>query len=168
MEFLSIKEYFYKLNTIGFILLLLPIGLFIFLYFHLISHPPIITDKSHVLTIAGFMLAAFLIALTIVHWVFTAKIRRLKRSLELANKMDGFFRVTLIRMAVYSCCSLVMAAGFFLTGNAGFTAMFILLLLLTSFQWPSPASFCRHLGLGHIERDMIMNNRDLYQRNKGV
>ncbi len=166
MKFLSIKEYFYKLNTIGFILLLMPMVLFIFLYFRLISHPPIITDKSHVLMLAGSMLGIVAIALTSVHWSNASKIKRLKKVIELANKMDGYFVLSLMKMAVYCVCSLMMAAGLFLTGNSGFTAFFILLLLLVAFQWPSKDSFCKRMGLGRIERDMVMNNRDLYQRNR--
>lgn len=166
MNFLSIKEYFYKLNTIGFILLLLPIGLFIFLYFHQITHPPTVDDKSHILIVGEVVLGIVFIVLTTVHWLWVAGIKRLKKVLELAVRMDRYFLLTLQKLIAYSGCSFLSAFGFYLTGHPGFTALFILLLMAIAFQWPSPASFCRHLSLGHIERDMVMKNQDLYHRNR--
>jgi hypothetical protein len=168
MKFLSIKEYFYKLNTIGFILLLLPIGLFIFLYFDQITHPPMVDDKSHILIAGEVVLAIVTIVLTTVHWLWAVRIKRLKKVIELAMKMDRYFLLMLLKLIAYSGCTFLSAAGFYLTGHPGFTAGFVLLLIAIAFQWPSPASFCRHLSLGRIESDMVMKNQDLYQRNKRV
>ena len=166
MKFLSIKEYFYKLNTIGFILLLMPMVLFIFLYFYQIDHRPMLHDINHVLLVGKSMLAVLMTVLTIVHWAWVVKVRRLRKVVELANKMDGYFLLALTKMSFYCGASFLMALGFYLTGHSGFTAVFILLLLGTAFQWPTPAAFSRQMRLGHIERDIIMNNRDLYQKNR--
>jgi hypothetical protein len=166
MNFLSIKEYFYKLNTIGFILLLLPIGLFIFLYFNQITHPPTVDDKSHILILGEVAAVIVLLVLTTVHWLWNARIKRLRKVIELAVRMDRYFLLTLMKLVAYSGCSFLAAWGFFLTGHQGFTALFVLLLMTIALQWPSPASFCRHLRLGHIERDMVMKNQDLFHRNQ--
>lgn len=166
MKFLSIKEYFYKLNTLGFILLLMPMVLFIFLYFRQFDHQPMLKDINHVLMLGKAMLAVLLIVLTIVHWVWAVKIRRLRKVVELAKKMDGYFVLALMKMSFYCGASFLMALGFLVTGHSGFTVVFVLLLMGTAFQWPSPSSFSRHLRLGHIERDMMMNNRDLYHKNR--
>jgi hypothetical protein len=166
MKFLSIKEYFYKLNTIGFILLLLPSGVFIFLYNWSIHHPSLITQHDDVILILSVVLGVLLVDLTIVHWVWINKIRRLKKLNELAKKMDGYFVLMLVKMAMYCGSSLMMAIGYFLTDHSGFTGLFVVLVLAGAFQWPTPSAFCRHLGLNRNERDMVLNNRDLYQINK--
>ncbi len=166
MKFRSIKEYFYKLNTIGFILLLLPLVAFIYLYYQPIDRRPIITELQSEIILLSALTIIFLIDLTIVHWVWSAKIQRLQTLSELARKMDGYFSLALFKMASYCGCSLLMAAGFFLTGNSLFTVLFLIIVITLTFQWPSSTSFCRHFDLRGSERDMILNNRDLYQKKK--
>lgn len=161
MNFLSIKEYFYKLNTIGFILLLLPLVAFIWLYYHAIHSQPLITEEPTILMILAAVGIFFLIDITVVRWLSKAKMKRLKSRIELAAKMDGYFWITFLKMAVYCSCSLLMAAGFFMTANSYFTGLFVIVMITLFFQWPTPNSFCRHLDLRGSERDMVINNRDL-------
>ncbi len=168
MKFLSIKEYFYKLNTIGFILLLLPIVVFIFLYYWTVHHPPLFASHEDMIIILSVLLTLLLVELMVFHLWWGKKIKRLKNVNELAKKMEGYFTLTLLKMSVYCSCSVLISAGFFLTANSGFTAVFVVVVMATAVQWPTPASFCRHLALGKNERDMMINNLDLYRRNKRV
>lgn len=166
MKFQSIKEYFYKLTTIGFILLLLPMVVFIFLYYYLGNHEPVITDQQTQILLLSALVIIFLISLTSVHWLYNARVRRLKKLIELARKMDGFFFLTFLKLSSYCACGLIASVGFYLTANSMFTGLFILIASAAIIQWPSPSSFCRRMDLRGPERDMVLNNRDLYQKNK--
>lgn len=166
MKFRSVKEYFYKLNTIGFMLLLLPLLAFTILYYQSIDSSPIVVDQeTDILLLTSFTII-FLLDLTIVHWVWSAKIKRLKILIELARKMDGYFSLMLFRMGSYCICSFIMAAGFFITGNSLFTGLFLVIIITTVFQWPSSSAFCRHFNLRGGERDMIMKSLDLNLRKR--
>ena len=159
MKFLSIREYFYKLNTIGFILLLPPMAVFIFLYYWLGSNTPVMAFSQSSSMLMQIAIGASMVGLTGVHWTLHLKLIRLRRHIELARKMDGYYSMTILRMAGYCSCSLLMAAGFFLTGELWFTGLFILITFGIVLQWPSRLRFCRLFDLRGGERDMIMNNR---------
>ena len=160
MKFLSIKEFFYKLNTIGFILLLLPLSVFIFLYYRTGNVGPLITDEVAVNGLAAGTLIVFLLALTTVHWVRQIRVKKLKSLLEISRKMDGYARFILLRMTWHAICALLTAAGFFLTSSLLFAGLFIFMLVITFLQWPSRTSFCRLLDVNANERTMIMTNGD--------
>ena len=166
MKFQSIKEYFYKLTTIGFILLLLPLVVFIFLYYYLGNQEQAITDQQSEILLLSALVIIFLITLTIVHWLYNVRVRRLKKRIELAMKMDGFYSLTFLKLSTYCACGLIAAVGFYLTANSMFTGLFILIAIAAVIQWPSPSSFCRRMDLRGAERDMVLKNRDLYQKNK--
>ena len=161
MKFLSIKEYFYKLNTIGFILLLLPLLPFIFLHFWSLRNAPMMPDPETETTLLIVAIIIFFIDLTSVHLWWKLRLKQLETLLELAKKMDGYYALTLLKMAVYCGYSLLMAAGFFITGSEWFTGLFILTSLLMIFQWPTPSAFCRYFTLRNDEREMIMHGTDV-------
>ena len=168
MKFQSIKEYFYKLTTIGFILLLLPLVVFIFLYYYLGNQEQAITDQQSEILLISALVIIFLITLTIVHWLYNIRVRRLRKLIELAMKMDGFFSLTFLKLSTYCTCGLISSVGFYLTANSMFTGLFILIAIAAVIQWPSPSSFCRRMNLRGPERDMVLNNLDLFQKNKRV
>src|SRR6185436_8241317 len=161
MKFLSIKEFFYKLNTIGFTLLLVPILAFIFLYYMPMQSDPIITDPATVVTILGAIVFFFVVDLTVVRWIWGARMRKLRMLLELAAKMDGYYRLVLLRKGSYCGFSLLLAIGFYLTANPGFTIMLLLIVVVSFLEWPSPTAFCRQFELDGNERDMVLKNLDM-------
>ncbi len=164
MKFLSIKEYFYKLNTIGFILLLLPLLAFIFLYLWMLKNAAMLPDPETESTLLIVSIIIFFVDLTTVNLLWRMRLKRLNALIELAKKMDGYYTLTILKMAVYCGYSLMMAAGFFLTGSAWFTGLFILTSVLLVLQWPSPSSFCKYYTLRNDERDMIMRGTDVKKR----
>lgn len=164
MKFLSIKEFFYKLNTLGFILLLAPMLAFIFLYYKPGYSEPLITDPVIVVSVLAALLIFFVADLTIVRWIWRSRMKRLKALMELSRKMDGYYDLVMLKLGSYSTCSLMLAAGFYLTGNPGFTVIFLLVAVVILIEWPSPSAFCRHFELEGNERDMVMKNLDLRKR----
>jgi hypothetical protein len=166
MKFQSIKEYFYKLTTIGFILLLPPFFAFFFLYNYMLTHRPVYPGQRVETILLSIGSVIFLIALTTVHWVYYDRLRRLKKLIELARKMDGYFSITFMRMIVYCASGMLAAVGFYLTASPYFTGMFALEVAIGVLQWPSPSAFCRTLKLRGAERDMIIHGRDILQKKK--
>ncbi len=164
MKFLSVKEYFYKLNTIGFIVLLLPMGVFAFLYSRALNTWPPMADRNGVITnliAVGIIVAA---DLTIVHlwWIF--KMNRLRALIEISRKMDGYFSMMVTKMIVYCMTCLVCAGGYYFSGSEWFSGLFVMLELALILQWPSRKSFCAQLSLRNDEKAMIMQNVDFYQK----
>jgi hypothetical protein len=168
MKFHSIKEYFYKLTTIGFILLLPPFFAFIFLYNYMMTNRPVYPGQRVEVILLSFGSVIFLLALTTVHWVYYQRLARLKKLIELAGKMDGYYSISVMRMSVYCACGLLAAIGFYLTASSLFTGLFVLVLAIGVLQWPSPSSFCRTLKLRGAERDMIIHGRDILQKKKRI
>lgn len=164
MIFFSIKEFFYKLNTIGFILLLLPLIVFVYLYLYAIETDHAIIeggDQNKLLVIFVFVL---LLDLTIVHLLWIMRIKKLKRLPELAKRMDGYFVLVLVRSVAYTLACLMMGVGFFLTESIYFTGLFIMIILLLMVQWPTPTRFSNQLDLHGSEREMVLNNLDLVKK----
>ncbi|CAN5258448.1 hypothetical protein BH09BAC3_BH09BAC3_20150 [soil metagenome] len=161
MKFLSIKEYFYKLNTIGFIVLLLPITTFIFLYLVASKDAPILADWEDVRALLIVASVLLVLDLTIVHWVYRVRLEKMKSFLELAKRMDGFYTLTLMRLGAYCGCAIAMGFGYYLTHHHIFTGLFGLMLLITIIQRPTRALFCREFDLTKNEREMIMSGGDL-------
>ncbi len=164
MNFFSVKEFFYKLNTIGFILLLLPLVLFVLLHFYTFGTDPAIGDDDQLTVLFLVLCSVVAIVLTIVHLLWRARMKRLITLSELARKMDGYFVLFVVRNGAYAAGSLLMAGGFYLTHNAYFTGVFLVMLLALVAQWPRPRMFCNAFGLRGPERDLILNNRDLYRK----
>ncbi len=164
MNFFSVKEFFYKLNTIGFILLLLPLGLFVFLHYYTLDTSPAIVDADQLAVLFVVLCSVVIIVLTIVHWLRRERMRRLKTLNELAKKMDGYFVLFVVRNGAYAAGSLLMAIGYYLTHSVYFTGAFLVILLALVAQWPRPYVFCKDFELRGPERDLVLHNRDLVRK----
>ncbi|MBL7847211.1 MAG: hypothetical protein JNL40_07070 [Cyclobacteriaceae bacterium] len=166
MNFLSIKEFFYKLNTIGFILLLLPV--IVFLYLHIAalkSIPMIIDERQHdVLLIIGCVFVA--VALTTVNLFWRSRIRQLKVLGELSRKMDGYFVLVVVRQGVYAAGLLLLAGGYYLTHSIYFSGVYMVVVLALIAQWPGPARFCMTFELRGPEKDLVLHNQDLPRKSR--
>jgi hypothetical protein len=161
MNFFSVKEFFYKLNTLGFILLLLPVLVFLFLHINSFTTLPAIDDKDQSEALLVSLTIVILIGLTIVHLLWQNRMKRLRTLNELARKMDGYFVMVLARHGCYTAALLLLATGFYLTHSIYFTGLFIVLLLALLAQWPGAARFCMQFQLKGSERDLVLHNQDL-------
>ena len=167
MKFLSIKEFFYKLNTIGFILLLVPLLTFLFLYYTPATTPePAITEEDGINQLTSGLITTFIIDLTIVHWVKLARVKKLNKLLEISKKMDGYAGIFLFRSINYTLFSLLASLCFYLTESVNFAGIFLFIIIVTLLQWPSRSAFCRLLNVTANERTMIMTNGDTITRTR--
>ncbi|MBS1978013.1 MAG: hypothetical protein JST46_11625 [Bacteroidetes bacterium] len=160
MQFLTVKEFFYKLNTIGFILLLVPLVVFTFLYYLGISFPAAFTDDQSVFIAAALVVIVGLLDLTVVHWVAEMKLKRHLKRPELTGRMEGYAASTILKMVAYCSWSLMSAVAFFFTGHVMFTASFLIMMIFVSFTWPTPARLCRSLELQGSEKEMVLKHLD--------
>ncbi|GAB1446972.1 MAG: hypothetical protein KF860_00425 [Cyclobacteriaceae bacterium] len=162
MKFSSIKEYFYKLNNICYVITLIPLGVFIFLYLKMQKGEiyAAIQEQQQILTVqlAVFVLGGLI--LTIVHLVVKKKLKVHSRELGLGNKMDRYFYLSLNRIVMGALVSILVAGGLWLTGSEIFSVYFLGILLWMASQWPTPKRMCTELLLKGDEKEMVLYKRE--------
>ncbi len=166
MNFLSVKEFFYKVNTIGFILLLFPIIVFLYIHIYAMKSFPIMMEVTKHNMLFIFLTTVVAAILTVVNLIWRSRIRHMRSYLELSKKMEGFFVLFVIRNSVYAVCLLLTGGGYYLTHSIYFTCAFMLILVVLLVQWPGPKRFCRVFELKGSERDLVLHNWDLVAKRK--
>ena len=164
MIFTSIKGYFYKLYNICYILVLVPLALFLFLYYQAQVEKilPIIQDQTLLLVLnAGLFLLAIL-GLTSAHLYVRKQFAVVSKEVGLGDKMDRYFPLALVRISLGSLSAFLMNIGFFLTGSIWFAISFGLIMLWIWWQWPSPKRFCNDLSVRNDERELMLKSKDAF------
>jgi hypothetical protein len=164
MNFFSVKEYFYKVNTIGFILLLLPVIVFLYIHVDALQSIPAVTEVGQKNLLLIFVTAFVGVILTVVNLVWRARISAMRSQGELSRKMEGYFVLFVIRNGAYAATLLLVSAGYYVTHSIYFTGVFFVIVLLLIAQWPGPARFCLAFELKGAERDLILHNQDLIRK----
>jgi hypothetical protein len=164
MNFSSLKEYFYKLGNRCYLLVLLPLALFIYLFHQLMTKQiePIVQDESLVDIVIVTLCVFALVNLTTVHGVAKRRLKKYVAEVGLGRKLDRYHEIVLFRIGASSASSLMMAAGLLLTGGELFGILFIGILLWTLLQWPSSSKACRDLQLKGDEYDMVLYKKDRF------
>ncbi len=166
MNFLSTKEFFYKLNTIGFILLLTPVIVFLYLHAAVLKSIPAVHEPAQLnvmLAVFSFLVIA---GLTSVNFYWRFRINKLRAEVELAKKMEGYFILVALRNGTYAVGLLLLGAGYYFTHSIYFFGLFMVVVLLLIAQWPGPARFCMAFQLKGPERDLVLHNEDLPRKRK--
>ena len=78
----------------------------------------------------------------------------------LGAKLDKYFEITIVRYSFLASAGLVLAAGFYLTGNDLFSAFYILNLVMCATSWPGAGKVCKELMLKGDEREMVYHKKD--------
>lgn len=164
MNFFSVKEYFYKVNTIGFILLLLPVIVFLYVHVNALQSIPVVTDPGQRNLLLLLMMVFVAAILTVVNLMWRSRIARMRSGGELSRKMEGYFVLFVIRNGAYAAALLLMTLGYYATHTIYFTGAFLVVVLVLFAQWPGPARFCLAFDLKGAERDLVLHNRDLTQK----
>jgi hypothetical protein len=158
MDFITIKEYFYKFHSRLMLILLLPIVLFIVLY---LQHSSSETSGSY----QSSHLTTTVIAVVVTIWCMylVLHIKRIKSARNgkgLRQKLEKYFRITIVRYIVIALASLILAIAFFITGNDFYTYTFIINLLIGAVFWPRAKKVSADLRLRGDERVMVYYKRD--------
>ncbi len=164
MNFTSLREYFYKLVNRCYLLVLLPLAVFIYIYYQLLSKKivPYIQDEPLITIILVAIIVLSLVNLTTVYWLSRRRLKKFSTEVGLGNKLDRYFEIIMFRMSACSASSLAMAIGLFLTGSEWFAICFIVVLGWVMLQWPSSRRACRALALKGDEYEMVLFKKDKF------
>ncbi len=161
MNFNSIKEYFYKVYSYCFLIMLLPVALLGCVHFQLNFNTikPFLIDTQPEIMVSLF-LGVVLLFLTIVHLYAHARLKKIVKMIGLGNKMDHYFYLTIVRLVAgaITCCLLI--AGYLVTQNELADILFFIILAWIAFQIPSSRKACKELKLKGDERTMVYFKMD--------
>ena len=161
MKFTSLQEYFYKLQNVLYLLILLPLLVFIFL----IASPPekvVILADEETTIVEVVLIAIAIMDLVAVSVIFHQAMKQISKAVALSEKLDRYFRMALIRYSVITMSCLLMALGYYLTDHIIFIYLFALGLILYLILWARPAAVCTHLKLKGDEREMVLYKKDRF------
>jgi hypothetical protein len=158
MKFSSIKEYFYKLQSRCYALLLL--SLCFMIGFYLIKHFIItdfkIQDEETKFLVRIILPMIGLVELTSVHLLTLFQFQKVRKIPSLGDRLDQCATLATIRMAVGVTTCLIMIVGLALTESEMFVALFALCLLFIFLQRLNPDKICNQLQLKGDERQLIL------------
>ncbi|NOS56338.1 MAG: hypothetical protein HOP37_08800 [Cyclobacteriaceae bacterium] len=165
MNYSSLREFFYKLYNICLLMMFLPIGTFLVIYYLLLTNqisPSIQSEQVEQIILIVFPILAVL-DLTIVHLVVRRKFSLLNREISLGVRLEKYFSVAVIRLSAIVATSLFMAAGLFLTGSEWFAIFFLVLVIWLAFQWPTPRRVSKDLKLRGDEEQMVLTKGEAFK-----
>jgi membrane-associated phospholipid phosphatase len=164
MKFNYVKEYFYKLSSLGYQLMMLPLILFIIYYTQsLILLPDLTLWSEQVSQIIFFVMSGIsIIILTAVQIFTNIKANLIARENGLGIKLEKLERILNRKMKLLSVLILAMSLMLLFTGNSYFSMAFGVLTLWYFLQWPTPARVCRLLKLRGDEREMVITRGDAF------
>jgi hypothetical protein len=157
MDFISISEYFYKLFSRLLLIVLLPIAVFISIYLQPMM-APLDGDqhRSEFITVISVVVCLWMF----VFIFFNKKIKSARNGQGLREKLEKYFRLTIVRYIFFSVCSLTLAVAFYVSRNDVFTALFIVQLILCGVVWPFSSKVSNDLKLRGDEREMVYYRKD--------
>jgi hypothetical protein len=155
MNFITIGQYFNKLQIVFFILLILP--LLVFIAIHFLNIEPLREASPEILTLIPFLaLLEWFLAIVI----FNKKIKSARNQQGLGAKLAKYFNITIVRNSFLASSGLMLAAGYLITHNDAFTGLYVVNVILTLFFWPSGPRVAGELMLKGDERDMVYFKKD--------
>lgn len=165
MKFNSVKEYFYKLNNIGYQAMMVPLICFIYFYTQsfFYDHTPLISEEtSQQYLLAGLVLTG-LVILTIVQLITYKKSKGISSYVGLGLKLERLGSVLKTQLIWLAVIALLMPLGLVATGHAAFTVAFGIALAIYFLHWPSPARVVRLLKLKGDEREMVLSRGEAFK-----
>lgn len=157
MDFFTIEQYFNKLFSALFVILLVPIGVFIGSYLRSVG--PISTPISF--STDHYYLAAIVVAdWVLIFILFNKRIKSIRNGQGLRVKLEEYFRLTIVRYICGALGCLVLAYGFYISNDEVYTGTFVVSLLVLGLLWPTSPKVCRDLKLRGDEREMVYYKKD--------
>ena len=160
MSFTSMREYFYKISTVLYAFMLVPLVLFGYVYIAMRSGDlnPVLLDQRPII-LPLFIFVSF------VDWMvaillFRRGLKEVRSMKMLSDKLGRYGRLTYLRFGMISSGSLLLGVGFLLTGDNIFAGVFAASLVLLSLLWPLPPKVCKDLRLKGDERKLVLHRLD--------
>ena len=158
MRFISIHQYFNKLQIVFLGLMIVPLLAFMTGYM-IGGKSPLVPEQP------GVCIAIPLLAL--LGWVFAIvtfnkKIKSARNGQGLGAKLDKYFTITIVRYCFVSLAGIILALGFLLTPADVFTALYLAHLAVSGLLWPTGPRVSRELMLRGDEREMVYFKKDSF------
>jgi len=165
MKFDSVKEYFYKLNTTGYQLMIVPLLPFILFYSQsFVDLSWLVLFSEAISNILFLGLCGFgLITLTVVQIMTIRKAKTIAREVGLGIKLEKLGEVLTRKMKVHAIMVTLMPVALLVTGYGYFSIAFGVLSLWFFFQWPTPGRVCRLLQLRGDEQKMVITRGEAFK-----
>jgi hypothetical protein len=162
MKYNSVPEYFYKLHSRLYALVLIPLLLFVVLYWKMKTGD--IRGLSQD-TDFNYLLLLILMFIVLVDWIaaffiFRRNLRSILTLGSLGERLDHYCKFTILRFSFMVSGLVLLAAGFYLTENQYFTILFVTSMIGVAFFWPTSAKVCDDLNLKGEERRLILYKLD--------
>lgn len=165
MKFNSVKEYFYKLNNIGYQAMMVPLICFIYFYTQsfFYDHTPLILDETSQFYLLTGVVFMGLVILTIVQLITYKKAKRISSQVGLGIKLERLGTVLKTQLIGLAGIALLMPLGLVATGHPAFTVAFGIALAIYFLHWPTPARVVRLLKLKGDEREMVLSRGEAFK-----
>jgi len=154
MNFITIGQYFNKLHSAIFLLLIVPLLLFATLHLMVSGAPPDAGIANYIIMAAALL--DWLMAVVI----FNKKIKSVRHQQGLGAKLDRYFQLTIVRYSILTSASLLLAAGWYVSRDDVFTWMYLGGLVLSAILWPTAPRVAGDLKLRGDEREMVYFKKD--------
>lgn len=163
LRYSSLSEYFYKLHNLLYGIVLVPLVIFLVLYWQMRAGSIVGSLKDDEYLNQVLLVALSLIVLadwSLSLFLFNKGIKATRTLDSLGKKLDRYFSFTILRFALIVSGSLGLAIGFYLTENQIFTILFSVSFILLLLFWPSPSKVCDDLHLKGDERTLVLYKKD--------
>lgn len=158
MRFTKISEYFYKFYSALLIIVLPPILAFIVLYLQPSRMGVELQDEPEKFT----GLTTSLVFIWLITFIFSnKKIKSARNGQGLRQKLERYFRLTIVRYTVLTLTGLLLAFAFHLMRNDIFSLLLVVQLVGMGASWPFPKKVCKDLKLRGDEFQMVFFRKDV-------
>jgi uncharacterized membrane protein YoaK (UPF0700 family) len=122
---------------------------------------------SHQVQISQQHSPTWVISITITLWMlliffYVKKIKSARKGQGLREKLEKYFRLTIVRYSLIVVASLMLAGGFYQTRSDIYTLGFVSYLILAGVIWPTASKVSRELKLRGDEREMVFFKKDKF------
>jgi hypothetical protein len=159
MKFASVEEYFYKLQNVLYVLLLIPLLSFIYLFAGHFERFIQLDDKQPI--VIGLLAFIAVVDWIIITLLFRSMVNKISKLVGLNLKLERYYSATLIRYSVSVASCLILALGFYITDSSIFIGLFGMAIISFFVTWPRPAKVCNDLRLKGDEREMVFYKKHI-------
>jgi hypothetical protein len=153
MRYSSLEEFFYKLQTVLYLLILFPLVVFIFLFVSETYRPiPVLGEQIFIDVAFSFFVVTDLV---VASFIYYKNLRMIRKIGSLGLRLERYYAITVLRFSLVSFADLILIGGYFLTGNLIYGILVGLSLIFFLLVWPRPSKVCLDLKLKGDERTMV-------------
>ena len=165
MKFGTVREYFSKLYTMGFQLMMIPLILFIvYCAQWIIKMPELVKFDEKISSVVFIIMCGLsIIVPVIIQMITKTQANRIAREVGLGIKLEKMGSVIRVKMTALSILILLMPVLLLFTDDNNFAIIFGVLSCWYFLQWPTPKRIARLLKLRGDEKTMVISRGDAFK-----